>query len=536
MNFRHKSTKRRREAGVAMLIAIFALLLISVIAIALIVSSGTETALAKNYRTSTSAYYAGLAGLEEARGRLLWRNPTYVNNVIPGFMSPSGTPAMTLSQVLYILNPAGAEVVDPTDLSSSNPYADNEYLSEFNIPITAATVQTITSVSGSGGIPGPQFKWVRITPATEQSLAPPLGLDVDNDGASDKVSPLYYDPMNISKVTGTPRPGLIVPVPGNPLPTTAVQALEITALAVIPPNTQKLLQYVVVPGTLNLSFPSALTLDGNNVVYKAPTTNPTLFFINGNDNTVNRTCATPLVFPSPYAIGYTNAADSLNIANATSPNQTNYTGTPPPPIPAPPPAPDPSVGPVVVPPAVPLGAPSGVPLPPGAQTPSSLDSLAQSITQSADVILTPPVVGTPVTGGQMPAAMNASNPMNIVVQGDLDLTSWHNQGYGLLLVTGTLTYDPDASWYGVVLAIGKGLVVGSHAGTGRIQGAMFVAQTRDPATGNLLADPNLGPASVDFSALNPSANMGIYYDSCWISTALRPPTYQVLSFREIPTN
>ena len=136
----------------------------------------------------------------------------------------------------------------------------------------------------------------------------------------------------------------------------------------------------------------------------------------------------------------------------------------------------------------------------------------------------------------MPAAMNASNPMNIVVQGDLDLTSWHNQGYGLLLVTGTLTYDPDASWYGLVLVIGKGLVVGSHAGTGRIQGAMFVAQTRDPVTGSLLADPNLGPASVDFSALNPSANMGIYYDSCWINTALRPPTYQVLSFREIPTN
>ncbi len=525
MNFRHKSTKRHREAGVAMLIAIFALLLISVIAIALIVSSGTETALAKNYRTSTSAYYAGLAGLEEARGRLLWRNPTYVNNVIPGFMSPSGTPAMTLSQVLYILNPAGAEVVDPTDLSS--PYADNEYLSEFNIPITAATVQTITSVSGSGGIPGPQFKWVRITPATEQSLAPPLGLDVDNDGSVDKVSPLYYDPMNISKVSGTPRPGLItVPTPS------AVQALEITALAVIPPNTQKLLQYVVVPGTLNLSFPSALTLDGNSVVYKAPTTNPNWFSINGDDNTVSRTCATPLVLPSPYAIGYTNAADAPNIVSATIPNPGNYTGTTLPPAP-----PTPSVGPAIVPgPGAPAGAPPGVSLPPGARTPSSLDSLVQTITQSADVILTPAVAGTAVTGGQMPAAMNASNPMNIVVQGDLDLTSWHNQGYGLLLVTGTLTYDPDASWYGIVLVIGKGLVVGANAGTGRIQGAMFVAQTRDPATGNLLADPNLGPASVDFSALNPSAPMGIYYDSCWINTALRPPTYQVLSFREITLN
>ena len=511
-----------------MLIAIFALLLISVIAIALIVSSGTESALAKNYRTSTSAYYAGMAGLEEARGRLLWRNPSYVNNVIPGFMPASGTPAMTLSQVLYILNPAGAEVVDPTDLSSSNPYADNEYLTEFNIPVTSATVQTIASVSGSGGIPGPQFKWVRITPATEKSL----GMDVNNDGFIDPISLLYYDPTHISTVTGLAKPGLM---PNPPLPPAPqLQALEITALAVIPPNTQKLLQYVVVPGTLNLSFPAALTLNGNNVVYKAPTANAPLFFVNGNDNTVGRTCATPLVFPSPYAIGYTNAADAPNIVTATSPNQANYTGTA-----LPPAAPTPSVGPANgagMPPVAPPGAPPGVPLPLGAQTPSSLDSVVQTITQSADVILTPPAAGIPVTGAQMPPAMNAANPMNIVVQGDLDLTSWHNQGYGLLLVTGTLTYDPDASWYGLVLVIGKGLVIGSHAGTGRIQGALFVAQTRDPATGSLLADPNLGPGSVDFSLLNPSAAMGIYYDSCWINTALRPPTYQVLSFREIPSN
>jgi hypothetical protein len=516
MNLRHKSTKRRTEAGVAMLIAMFALLLISVIAIALIVSSGTETALAKNYRTSTSAYYAGLAGLEEARGRLLWRNPSYVNNVIPGFMPPSGAPAMTLSQVLYILNPAGGEVVDPTDLSSSNPYADNEYLSEFNIPVTSATVQTITSVSGSGGIPGPQFKWVRITPATEKSL----GIDVNNDNFPDPTSLLYYDPTHISAVNGLARPGL---VPNPPLPPAPqLQALEITALAVIPPNTQKLLQYVVVPGSLTLSFLSALTLDGNNVVYAGPTgASSGSFFVNGNDNTIGRTCTTPLAAPVA-AIGYTNsnAADTsqATIVSGTAPNQANYTGVTPP-LPA---AATPSVAPVT--------------LPPSLLKPSTLDSLVQTITQSADLVLTPPVAGMAVTGGQMPAAMNASNPMNIVVQGDLDLTSWHNQGYGLLLVTGNFTYDPDASWYGVVLVIGKGTFTASHAGTGRIQGAMFVAQTLDPATGwtQLLPDPSLGPASVTFDPNTGGA--GIYYDSCWINTALRPPTYQVLSFREITPN
>ncbi len=151
MHLKRKAVKRRGEAGAALLIAIFALLLISVIAIALIVSAGTDTALAKNYRSSTSAYYAGLAGLEEARGRLLWRNPNYVNNAIPGFMQASGNPSMTLTQVLYILNPASNELVDPTNLSSSNLYADNEYQQEFGIPVTSAAVQIDQFRLGCGG-------------------------------------------------------------------------------------------------------------------------------------------------------------------------------------------------------------------------------------------------------------------------------------------------------------------------------------------------------------------------------------------------
>ncbi len=91
-----------------------------------------------------------------------------------------------------------------------------------------------------------------------------MGLDTDNDGVMDQVSPLYYDPMHIS-VGGTVKPGLVtVATPSS------MQALEVTALAVIPPNTQKLLQYVVVPGSLNVSFPAGLTLVGNNVSYIGP--------------------------------------------------------------------------------------------------------------------------------------------------------------------------------------------------------------------------------------------------------------------------
>src|SRR5580704_4568231 len=71
---------RKAESGAALLIAIFALLLISVIAIALVVTSGTDAALGGNYRTSAGAYFAAAAGLEEARGRLLWKNPDCIVN------------------------------------------------------------------------------------------------------------------------------------------------------------------------------------------------------------------------------------------------------------------------------------------------------------------------------------------------------------------------------------------------------------------------------------------------------------------------
>src|SRR5215475_3975392 len=79
---------RSREKGTALLIALFALLLVAVIAMALIVSSGTETALVDNYHSATSAYYSALAGLEEGRGRLSSKSPDYLNAVPGSLPSP----------------------------------------------------------------------------------------------------------------------------------------------------------------------------------------------------------------------------------------------------------------------------------------------------------------------------------------------------------------------------------------------------------------------------------------------------------------
>src|SRR5436853_7131341 len=101
---RRTHRKRRTDEGIALLISIFVLLLISVVAIALVVSSGTESALAGNYRSSTGGYYAALPGLEVARGRLLAKNQDSFTTTAPGLLPSSGTTLATGS-VAYSLHP-----------------------------------------------------------------------------------------------------------------------------------------------------------------------------------------------------------------------------------------------------------------------------------------------------------------------------------------------------------------------------------------------------------------------------------------------
>jgi hypothetical protein len=116
----------------------------------------------------------------------------------------------------------------------------------------------------------------------------------------------------------------------------------------------------------------------------------------------------------------------------------------------------------------------------------------------------------------------------VVVNGDFHLTHASGAsaftGYGLLLVTGTLYYDPDDSWNGIILVIGKGVFDGSQVGhNGQINGTVLVANTRD-ASGT-----SLGPTSFNLTG----GGQGIHYNSQSVTNAEAPLTYQVLSFREI---
>ncbi len=481
MRTRRQIRAKQAEKGIALLISIFILLLISVVAIALIVSSGTETALAGNYRSSTGVYYAALSGLEEARARLLSKNPDAFKTTDSGsFLPPPGT-ALNMGDTYYLINPVGGEAITPWD--SSSTYPDKQFNAEFLASGFSAPTNPSPKASSvwnrnpllALGLPGPLYKWVRINAVSERSL----GLDVAPYDTMIDPTLIYYDGTNLND-TGS-----------------GSQVLEITSLAVLPNGSQKLLQYLVAPTPLNLNFNAALTLAGNNVQFVVP--NTTNFWVRGNDQYSAGSCN-----PGPGvvdAVGYTNNSDASQ-TNITSSIQTappvskerrdNYTNG------------------VAATPDVNYET-----LSPNLQTAAGLNTLVQMITQTADV-----VVNGNATQSSMPSAMSSTNPMTIVINGDLTFNGWHNTGYGLLLVTGTFTYDPDATWNGIVLVIGQGKIYSHQGGTGQINGAVFLAST-NPAV----------PPFFDFTSS--SGSNGIYYSSCWIQASKPTMPYKILSFHEI---
>ncbi|MFB3916756.1 MAG: hypothetical protein ACE14M_08505 [Terriglobales bacterium] len=129
--------KRKSEGGAALLLAVFSLLLLSSIGLAMLFSSDTETVIALNYRDKQSAIYGALAGLQEARDRIhpcngdlgVGTNGDCTSggaNVLPTALpSLAGTSG---AYVLYIINPKDGETIAPWD--PSNPYFDTELCHE----------------------------------------------------------------------------------------------------------------------------------------------------------------------------------------------------------------------------------------------------------------------------------------------------------------------------------------------------------------------------------------------------------------------
>jgi hypothetical protein len=151
-----------KERGVALLIAIFALVIVTAVAMAMMFLAETETTNNANYRDDQASYYAARAGLEEARDRMRANAGTGISI---NANLPTALPG-TAGGALYIINPANGETVAPW--STSNEYFDDEICKELgctqvpsasgwyvNPPLNASSTYAAT--------PTLPYKWIRIT-------------------------------------------------------------------------------------------------------------------------------------------------------------------------------------------------------------------------------------------------------------------------------------------------------------------------------------------------------------------------------------
>jgi len=105
---------RNHERGMALILVLLALLLVSAIGMGMIYMSTTETSINSNYKDTQLAFFAMRGGLEEMRDRMrsdsLQPTPALAIPLIPTNWPGSATPA---NSIVYITNPSLGENIDP---------------------------------------------------------------------------------------------------------------------------------------------------------------------------------------------------------------------------------------------------------------------------------------------------------------------------------------------------------------------------------------------------------------------------------------
>ena len=187
--------KKQGQRGVALLMALMVLLLLTALAAALVFVSNTETSVNANYRRQQVLYFASKAGIEEARDRLMASNAATLMQptCAPASACLSATPVVPSAAnggVFYILAGPTPATIAPWTLSTAgapNPYMDDELCHDgYSLPgqtTETSDVRCIDEPTGSAwysitasNIPwnataaALPYQWVRITPKLNGSV------------------------------------------------------------------------------------------------------------------------------------------------------------------------------------------------------------------------------------------------------------------------------------------------------------------------------------------------------------------------------
>ena len=489
---RQNRKSRSSERGVALIIALLTLLLISAILMGMIVASNSETNISANFRDEQTAFFAARAGIEEVRDRMrAGANPTLATSTYFTAGPPIGTTPLAgaTNGILYVINPANGETVAPW--SAGTKYYDDELITELGTaPSGSYYVTPVPSSTGNSyaATPPLAWKWVRIMIKPNKSDTGSTRI-TSVDGAQNG-NRVCFNGTNEHTTT-------LTACPDKPV-------YELTALAMTPSGSRRMVQYEISQNTLP-PIPGAIVFDGPTPDFN---TNPhsAAFSVTGVDTHTgpNGGAGCPPASSEPGLGGY-NAAAAANLTT-----QTNRPGSF-------------------------AGSPTGIadvssqlgPL----ATVDGLNALVSSVTSMAGTnVYGPSPLPNPSTLN--PGTTSPVNPVINVVNGDYTLPG---SGSGILLVTGTLTMSGNPSWNGLILVVGKGNVVKNGGGNGTLDGSLLVANMfSDPGTWTHPIALGLNnPPGTPTIAWNGGGNATVQYDSCWANYMSQSLPYRTITDREL---
>jgi Tfp pilus assembly protein PilX len=489
MNGYCQMKSKRSERGVALIIALLALLLISAVLMGMVLMSSTETNVTSNFRDEQTAFFASKAGIEEVRDRMRSSATNSLSASLPTTALPG-----TANGVLYVTNPASGETVTPW-LPLGTNYPDDEICKEVTCTSGVPTGTWYTSASASTSYaPSPilPWKWVRVMAKANKSDTGTTRV-TSVDGTTNGNRVCWAGSNEIATALGS----------CNAVNTTYKPVYELTALAVTSSGSRRMTQYEITQTALP-ALPGAMIFDGPTPTYSAPNSNA--FGVSGNDANLgllgngsgcpatpgpaqpavggfDNASATTLVGDIPKPAKYTGAGGSPSVQNVNS-----------------------NLGPL--------------------NTVDGLQALVNSVTAAASPANTYTGATSSLTNPG-----TGSAPVTNVVNGDLTVGGGFS-GAGILLVTGTLTMSGNPSYTGIILVIGKGVLNKNGGGNGTMDGSILVANMNDSLGHPIPFGTNHAPGSPTIN-WNGGGNASINYDACTINALSQSFPYQIVAQREL---
>ncbi len=519
----------KNERGMALILSLLALLLISAVGLGLVYMSNTETSINANYKDTQAAFFAMRAGLEEGRDRLRSNSLPLPTIPLPILAPPAA------GSVVYILNSAGGgDVVAPT--TAGNPYIDDEFCHESfgalpyvapgtgscpaaDVPPVGSFTTMLSASPNTGTAAALKYKWVRITIKTNGTFPSAL-VDPSQNTVPGLASPVCWDGTLLKERVALAMGYATCQLAKNVGGLNVMPVYLITSLAVTPSGSRRVGQYeagafMITPPAAGLDFagPNAQfnsapnsnnfgisgcnsTDPANGPLAPAPCTNA---YVPWDGPGSQNACTNPIPAVLP-AIGVGDATGASNMTSQIPSNRTgNYTGSTP--LPGTPPAPStPSVQNEGV------GSaqyPSNNVLGPGSNwsTPAQLNGLAQAMANAANLTCPGNAACSGTTFGSDAA------PQITYINGDATVGG----GAGVLVVTGTLTFNGNTNFDGIIMVIGQGIMNVHGGGGGQVNGEVLIANT------NSHSSPYPQLAALGSPTLNWTGGGSnfIQYNSCW---------------------